>query len=105
MEWDCRPHRKCVDLIGRLSGSLNKAGWKTLNDPQLGVACLQPPEGCQAVDRYRDAVNCSHNFWLSTTEFEGKKVLRACVTNGRTSEGDIDNLVETLLKVSLDELD
>ncbi|MCY3598407.1 MAG: aminotransferase class V-fold PLP-dependent enzyme, partial [Gemmatimonadetes bacterium] len=87
-------------LADRLSRRLQHDGWSLANDSPMAVVCLVPPEGHEAVRAYVDAVRRDGRFWVSTTVFEGRTVLRACITNGRTSERDIDTLVDTLRAVA-----
>ncbi|MEX0337668.1 MAG: hypothetical protein AB3N11_01375, partial [Arenibacterium sp.] len=75
------------------------AGWTKANQSLMGVSCMVPPEGHDAVQRYVDAVHEDGRFWISKAMFEGKPVLRACVTNGRTDEAIIDQLTEFLKTV------
>ena len=90
---------RSVALIDRLTGRMQRGGWIRVNDSVLGVACLVPPEGEGAVQDYIDAVLEDGRFWVSRAVFEGKTVLRACVTNGRTDEAVIDDLADFLLAV------
>ena len=87
-----------VRLIKRLSEGLRQAGWKKENKSEMAVACFMPPEGVEAVDGYVEKVNASGQFWVSKAVFEGRSVFRACVTNGRTSETDIDELIAFLAR-------
>lgn len=90
---------RSVALIDRLTDRMQRGGWTQVNDSTLGVTCLLPPEGEGAVQHYLDKVLGSGRFWVSKAIFEGKTVLRACVTNGRTDEAVIDDLAELLLSV------
>jgi len=89
--------RRFVGL--RLFLALGAAGWKGYGEP-MGVSCMIPPDGHQAVQHYVDAVHEDGRFWISKAIFEGSPVLRACVTNGRTDETVIDDLAEFLLTLS-----
>lgn len=90
---------RAIRLADRLAWLLQREGWSLVNHSPMAVACLVPPEGHEAVRNYVDAVRGDGRFWVSTAIFEGKPVLRACITNGRTSERDIDALVEVLASV------
>lgn len=87
---------RCIRLTSRLTDNLKKAGWSQANQSLMGVSCMVPPEGHDAVQRYVDAVHADGRFWISKAMFEGNPVLRACVTNGRTNEATIDQLTEFL---------
>lgn len=87
---------RSIRLTNRFTEKLKKAGWSQANRSLMGVSCMVPPEGSDAVQRYVDAVHDDGRFWVSKAFFEGKPVLRACVTNGRTDEEIIDQLTEFL---------
>ena len=87
---------RTIRLTNRFTENLKKAGWSQANRSLMGVSCMVPPEGHDAVQRYVDAVHADGRFWISKAMFEGKPVLRACVTNGRTDEATIDQLTDSL---------
>jgi len=82
--------RRFVGL--RLFLALGAAGWDGYGDHVERTIR-------HAVQRYVDAVHEDGRFWISKAMFEGKPVLRACVTNGRTDEAIIDQLTEFLTTV------
>lgn len=90
---------RSIRLTGRLARHLQRNGWSLVNASPMAVACLLPPQGHGAVRRYVDAVLEDGRYWVSEASFEGRPTLRACVTNGRTSERDIDSLAEFLASV------
>ena len=90
-----------IRLIDRLTKRLKQAGWTHANNSPLGVSCMVPPGGHQAVQSYIEAVIDDGRFWLSQAIFEGKPVVRACVTNGRTDEATIDALAEFLINLNI----
>jgi glutamate/tyrosine decarboxylase-like PLP-dependent enzyme len=83
---------RSIQLTDRFTETLKKAGWRHANNSPLAVSCMTPPEGHQAVQAYVDAVLNDGRFWVSKAMFEGRPVLRACVTNARTDETLIDQL-------------
>jgi glutamate/tyrosine decarboxylase-like PLP-dependent enzyme len=75
---------------------LARAGWSIENESPLPVVCFTDPGGA---DPHRIAmlVVASGEAWISTTVLAGSKtVLRACITNYRTTPEDISALIETL---------
>ena len=75
---------------------LAQAGWQIENETPLPVVCFTDPGGAHP-HRIAMSVVESGEAWISTTVLAGSKtVLRACITNYRTSPEDIDALVETL---------
>ena len=99
--WDgfARHVANSIHLTGRLARHLQRHAWSLANASPMAVACLVPPRGHDVVRRYVNAVLEDGRHWVSEVDFEGRPVLRACVTNGRTHERDIDALAEFLIKV------
>jgi glutamate/tyrosine decarboxylase-like PLP-dependent enzyme len=87
---------RSIELIGRLADRLKAAGWVQVNDSPMGVACMVPPGGHEAVQDIVEAMHQDGRFWVSKAIFEETPVLRACVTNGRTDETVIDALADAL---------
>jgi glutamate/tyrosine decarboxylase-like PLP-dependent enzyme len=103
--WDgyARTVRDMTALGRALRGKLERAGWKAVNDTPLPLVCFVDaahPQGSQAeyLSRVAAAVLASGQAWLSTVGLAGgsRPALRACITNHRTGERDLDALVETL---------
>jgi len=91
---------RSISLTDRLTETLTSAGWTHANRSPMGVTCLVPPDGHEAIQRYADAVHDDGRFWISKAIFEGNSVLRACVTNGRTDDAVIDDLAKLLIEIS-----
>ncbi|HTP86275.1 MAG TPA: hypothetical protein VMJ34_04980, partial [Bryobacteraceae bacterium] len=73
-----------------------RAGWRIENQTPLPVVCFTDPGGA---DPHRIAMRVveSGEAWISTTLLAGSKtVLRACITNYRTTPADIAALIDTL---------
>ena len=88
---------RSIKLTDRLTDRLKQAGWVHANDSPMGVSCMVPPGGHEAVQYFVDAVREDGRFWISKAIYEDNPVLRACVTNGRTDESVIDDLADALL--------
>jgi glutamate/tyrosine decarboxylase-like PLP-dependent enzyme len=88
---------RSVDLIRQLAENLANRGWTIENEPTLGVLCFAP-----ARQKDRDVraivgrVLASGQAWISVAAFEGREVIRACVTHGGTAQDDINELVNIL---------
>ena len=79
-------------LKSRLAGS----GWRVVNDSPLAVVCFVDGRGqAEPEATAADVVNAGR-AWLSTTLFEGRPVLRACLTSHFTGEEHIAVLVDEL---------
>lgn len=83
-------------LADRFARQMIAHGWAKANASEMAVICVVPPQGNDAVDAIVDRVQASGTSWVSKAILEGKPVLRMCVTNGRTTERDIDELVANL---------
>lgn len=86
-----------VALIDRLNASMLGAGWRVANDARTAVSCLVPPVGARDVASIVATLVESNNHWVSMTRFEDEPVIRACITNGRTTENDVDSLSAALV--------
>jgi glutamate/tyrosine decarboxylase-like PLP-dependent enzyme len=83
-------------LIERLRDELRHRGWRIANDSPMAVLCVEPPVGSCDVLALAQRVLASGRAWVATGDFEGRKVLRICLTNGETRAKDVEVLVEVL---------
>ncbi len=91
---------KSVTLAAFLKNLLLDRGWRVANDSCLAVLCLEPPAGGVGARLVVDRVVASGRAWISAGVFEGRDVVRACVTNGETTPEDI-RLVADALQAAL----
>ena len=87
---------RAVALASLLKTELAERGWTVKNASPLAVACLEPPPGARQVRAIVGRVLASGRAWISAAIFEGREVIRACVTHGRTTPGDITAVVDAL---------
>jgi glutamate/tyrosine decarboxylase-like PLP-dependent enzyme len=85
-----------IELAALLGDKLALRGWRVVNDSPVAVLCLEPPPGAAAIREIVGRVLASGRAWVSTAVFEGREVVRACITHGETGPDDIDALVEIL---------
>ncbi len=85
-----------VDLAAKLASDMWGRGWSVVNDPALAVVCLTPPDHARPVRDIVASVLASGGAFVSVARFEGRDVLRACVTNGETTAADIDAVAALL---------
>lgn len=85
-----------IELAALLAERLAARGWRVVNDSPVAVLCIEPPPGRAEVQAIVARVLASGQAWISTAVFEGRKVIRACVTHGETTPADIDALVAAL---------
>jgi glutamate/tyrosine decarboxylase-like PLP-dependent enzyme len=76
---------------------LQAAGWSVMNDSPVGVVCAMPSEP-RDIRSIVNHVLASGQAWVSAAVFEGRDVIRACVTSGLTTAADVAALVSTLTK-------
>jgi glutamate/tyrosine decarboxylase-like PLP-dependent enzyme len=93
----CGAHvERSVALAQLLREQLAAHGWTTVNDPSLAVLCIEPPPDCVSVPEIVARVIASGRAWVSTAMFEGRRIIRACVTHGETTPDDVSALVDAL---------
>ncbi len=80
---------RAIDLAALFRRSMVGYGWTVENRSALAVTCLLPPAGSAPVRQIVARVVGSGEAWVSTASFQGRDVLRACVTNGTTTPADI----------------
>ncbi|WP_428483898.1 pyridoxal phosphate-dependent decarboxylase family protein [Rhodopila sp.] len=85
-----------VELGRMLANTARGRGWSVANEPGLAVVCLEPPAGSASVRDIVQQVLKSGGAWVSAARFEGRDIIRACVTHGETSPADIKAVVELL---------
>ena len=87
---------RSVALARRLEEQLAAQAWTTANDASLAVLCIEPPAGTADVRAIVRRVVASGRAWVSEAVFEGRPVVRACVTHGGTAPEDVAALVDAL---------
>jgi glutamate/tyrosine decarboxylase-like PLP-dependent enzyme len=87
---------RAVELAKLLETMLGNEHWSVLNSSLLAVVCVQPPPGSDEIKSIVARVVVSGSAWVAATVFEGREVIRACITNGKSSPADIVKLVRTL---------
>jgi glutamate/tyrosine decarboxylase-like PLP-dependent enzyme len=87
---------RAIDLAALLKETLLARGWTIANRSALAVLCVEPPAGAGDVRAIVGQVLASGRAWVSVANFEGRQVIRACVTHGQTTQDDIMELVDAL---------
>jgi aromatic-L-amino-acid/L-tryptophan decarboxylase len=87
---------RSIRLAAVLKKHLEALGWRVVNNSSLAVLCFEPPPGFDAVRSIVDRLVGSGRAWVSVATFEGRNVIRACVTHGETTPRDIAELVTAL---------
>jgi glutamate/tyrosine decarboxylase-like PLP-dependent enzyme len=82
-----------------LRESLRRAGWRIVNTTPLPLVCFTR-EGLVTA-RFLAALYERQIAWMSEVRFgDSAPVLRACITNFRTSERDIDSVVSEMSRIA-----
>jgi aromatic-L-amino-acid/L-tryptophan decarboxylase len=96
--------RHMVAMGDCLREELRRGGWEVVNRTPLPLVCFVDSHGplgrtAEYLDRIALEVVRSGEAWISTTRLSGRTpVLRACITNYRTTQKDIQALGRTLAK-------
>jgi aromatic-L-amino-acid/L-tryptophan decarboxylase len=91
--------RHQVALAERLRRELDRHGWEVVNRTPLPVVCFvdRTEASAEHLDAIVAAVVGAGRAWISMARIgTGQPVIRVCVTNYRTTEQDIDALVEAV---------
>jgi aromatic-L-amino-acid/L-tryptophan decarboxylase len=87
---------RSVDLIALLRELLDARGWRIANDSPLGVLCVEPPPDAPDARTIAGRVLASGRAWVAVAKYEGRDVIRICLTHGEATTDDIHVLVDAL---------
>jgi acyl carrier protein len=87
---------RAVELIARLRDTLATRDWRIANDSSLAVLCVEPPPGAPAARTIASRVLASGRAWVAVAKYEGRDVIRICLTHGEATMNDIHELVGAL---------
>jgi len=87
---------RSIELTALLKKKLVARGWSIVNEPLLAVLCIEPPPCYGEVRPIVGRLLASGRAWVSAALFEGREIIRACVTHGETTPEDITELVRVL---------
>jgi len=87
---------RAVTLAALLGDRLRSRGWTIVNTSPLAVLCIVPPPGPADAATIVRGVLASGAAWISVATFEGRQVIRACITHGATTTDDVARLVDAL---------
>jgi glutamate/tyrosine decarboxylase-like PLP-dependent enzyme len=94
--------RQNLALAEYMRKELERAGWAVINDSALAVLCFvdgtrSDGQSREFLDQVRKLVVEGGQAWISTTCLAGRTpALRACIVNFRSTEKDVDILIENL---------
>ena len=87
---------RSIALMAFLKRELAAKGWVIANDSQLAVLCIAPPPGYGDVRALVNRVVASGSAWIAAAKFEGRDIIRVCLTHGEATRQDILELVRSL---------
>src|SRR5205823_609627 len=87
---------RSADLIASLRDMLVEREWRIANDSSLALLCVEPPPGAPDARTIGGRVLASGRAWVAAAKYEGRDVIRICLTHGEASMDDIRELVEAL---------
>ena len=87
---------RSIELAALLKKKLQAGGWSIANEPLLAVLCIEPPPCYSEVQPIVGRLIASGRAWVSAALFEGREIIRACVTHGETTLENITELVSAL---------
>jgi len=87
---------RSVQLAETLWDLLEQSGWRVVNNPSLATVCFVDQRSDSDPAGIAKHVVEAGEAWISVARFEGRPVLRACITSHRTTEADLDRLVDAL---------
>ena len=87
---------QAVAVAGMLARDLQALGWRVVNASPVAVLCIVPPDGSPPPDIIVQRVLAAGRAWVSAASFEGVQVIRACISNGRTTTQDVAELLREL---------
>ncbi|HEY2379374.1 MAG TPA: pyridoxal-dependent decarboxylase [Gemmatimonadaceae bacterium] len=88
---------RSVDLIAGLRDMLIEREWRIANDSTLAVLCVEPPPSAADVHTTAARVLASGRAWVAVAKYEGRDVIRICLTHGEATMDDIRELVDALM--------
>jgi glutamate/tyrosine decarboxylase-like PLP-dependent enzyme len=87
---------RATAVAARVRERLVVRGWRVANDSRLAVLCVVPPPGYPPIRDIVRKVLESGRAWVAVAKYEGREVLRVCVTHGETTLADVEELVAAL---------
>jgi glutamate/tyrosine decarboxylase-like PLP-dependent enzyme len=87
---------RSADLIANLRELLVDRNWRIANDSPLALLCVEPPAGAPDTRTIGARVLASGRAWIAVARYEGRDVIRICLTHGEATMDDIRELVEAL---------
>jgi len=85
---------RSLDMADRLRDLLHANGWQVVNESPLAVLCFVDAETTADPAAIATHVVADGRAWISAAKFEGRPVLRACITSQLCAVGEIQSVDE-----------
>lgn len=85
---------RSLDMADRLRDLLHANGWQVVNESPLAVLCFVDAETTADPAAIAAHVVADGRAWISAAKFEGRPVLRACITSQLCAVGEIQSVDE-----------
>jgi len=87
---------RSADLIASLREMLVAREWRIANDSPLALLCVEPPVDAPDARTVATRVLASGRAWVAVAKYEGRDVIRICLTHGEATMDDIQTLADAL---------
>jgi glutamate/tyrosine decarboxylase-like PLP-dependent enzyme len=87
---------RSLELAALMRTRLEMRGWSVVNNSPVAVLCIKPPYRYGNVRSIVARLLATGRAWVAPAVFEGDEIIRACVSNGESTEQDVDELVAAL---------
>lgn len=85
-----------ISLASQLKMRLEQEGWSVVNDSPLAVVCFVDAKADLDLPCVSEFIVSKGNSWISSAKFEGKDVLRACISSHFSTTEHIEILLNDL---------
>jgi aromatic-L-amino-acid decarboxylase len=87
---------RAIGLMAILKEELEKRGWAIANDSPLALLCVAARPEFGEMRPLVSRIVTSGRAWVAAAKFEGRDVMRICLTHGEASQQDIFDFVRAL---------
>src|SRR5258706_2591144 len=85
-----------MEMAADLRSGYTASGWNVVSDSRLAVLCFTDSTRVLDLAAVAAHVVSDGRAWISTARFEGRTVLRACITSHRTGTLHLERLFRAL---------
>jgi glutamate/tyrosine decarboxylase-like PLP-dependent enzyme len=85
-----------IRLAALVRQRLEAIGWSIVNESPLAVLCVKPPSEANGIPSIVGRLLATGQAWVAMANFEDQEIIRVCVTNGESTEHDVNTLISAL---------